>query len=395
MIIVKGGITAPKGYLASGVHCGIKYKNSDLALIYSQVPCAACGVFTQNMVQAAPVKVSKAHLKNNQAQAIIVNSGCANCCTGSQGIKDARKMCQVTARKLGIDTNEVLVASTGTIGKKLPLAKIKKGIGILADELSPQGSLQAAQAIMTTDTRVKQISVQIAIGKTKVRIGGIAKGAGMINPHLATMLSFITTDAAIDKARLKKALKAAVNNSFNLITVEGDTSTNDMVLALANGSAANKPMGEREFKPFQNALNFVCLSLAKMIVQDAEGATKFVQVQVEQAKSITQAKRVAFKVANSPLVKTALFGENPNWGRIAASAGIADKGIEQRKLNIYLGGIKVLKKGAASKANQQRLKKALKKNNIQIKIILGLGRYTSKVFTCDLSNKYVSINAEY
>ena len=395
MKIVKGGITAPKGYLACGIYCGIKYKNKDLALIYSEVPCVTCGLFTQNKIQAAPIKITKEHLKNSKAQAVVINSGCANCCTGKGGISDARKICQAVAKRLSVKLDDVLMASTGTIGKRLPLKKIEKKIGFLIDSLSSQASITTAQAIMTTDTKPKQISVQVKIGKTCVRIGGIAKGAGMISPHLATMLAFITTDAVIDKGKLKKALRVAVNNSFNLITVEGDTSTNDMILALANGLAGNKAMTAGDFKVFQKALNFVCLSLAKMIIQDAEGATKFAQVQVEQSKSIAQAKRVAFKVANSPLVKTALFGEKPNWGRIAACTGAADKKVELDRLDIYLGAMKVLKKGTALKINQQRLNKIFKKDEIQIKIVLGLGKYATKVFTCDLSDRYVRINAEY
>ncbi|MBL7085063.1 MAG: bifunctional glutamate N-acetyltransferase/amino-acid acetyltransferase ArgJ [Candidatus Omnitrophica bacterium] len=395
MKVVSGGITAPKGYLASGIHCGIKYKNKDLALIYSKVPSLACGVFTQNRVVGAPLKITKDHLKNNKAQAVVINSGNANCCTGKRGLDDARKVCQVIAKGLDISLRDVLTASTGIIGKRLPVEKIKKASAALINKLSAKGSTQAAQAIMTTDTKPKQISVQLMIGKTKVRIGGVAKGAGMIQPQLATMLGFITTDAAIDKTRLKKALKAAVDNSFNLITVEGDTSTNDMVLVLANGLAGNKSMSAQDLKVFQKGLNFVCLSLAKMIVQDGEGATKFVEVYVEGAKNIAQAERIAFKVANSPLVKTAIFGENPNWGRIAASTGMADKDVEQKNLSIYLGGIKVLEKGAALKINQQRLKKIFKKKDIQIRVGLGLGKYAARVFTCDLSNEYVKINAEY
>ncbi len=395
MKIIQGGITAPKGYLASGIHCGIKYKNKDLALIYSKVPAIACGLFTQNKLQAAPLKITKAHLKNNKAQAVVINSGNANCCTGIGGIKDAQAMSLAAAKGLGLRLSEVLVASTGIIGKRLPLLKIKNKIGLLVNRLSLRAGLAAAQAIMTTDTRPKQISVELLIGKTKVKIGGIAKGAGMIHPQMATMLGFITSDAAISKANLKKALKEAADNSFNLITVEGDTSTNDMVLILANGLAGNKSMSAQELRLFQKALNFVCLALAKMIIQDAEGATKFVEVCVEQAGNIAQAKRIAFKVANSPLVKTAIYGENPNWGRIAASVGMADKGVEQRLLSIHLGKIRVLAKGTALKTNQQGLKKVFKDNQIQIKIALGLGKYAAKVFTCDLSNEYVRINAEY
>lgn len=395
MKVVPGGVTAAKGFWAGGIHCGIKYKNKDLALIYSQAPCLACGLFTQNKVQAAPVSLSRAHLRNNRAQAIVINSGCANCCTGKQGIQDAREICASVAEKLGISLNDVLAASTGIIGKRLPLKKINEGLGLLANRLSAQGSLAAARAIMTTDTKPKQVSVELKIGGTEVRIGGIAKGAGMIHPCLATMLAFITTDAAIDKRRLEKALKDAVDNSFNSITVEGDTSTNDMVLALANGKACNKGLRARDFKVFQKALNFICLSLAKMIIKDAEGASRFIEIQIEQAKDIIQAKKVAFKVANSPLVKTAIFGGNPNWGRIAVAAGCADKAIRADRLNIYLGAVKVLQKGVALNVNRRRLNKIFKKDKIEIKIVLGLGRSATRVFTCDLSDRYVRINARY
>lgn len=395
MKIISGGVTAAKGFKASGIRCGIKYKNKDLGLIFSKVPCAACGVFTQNKVKAAPVRVSQKHLRNNQAQAIIVNSGNANCCTGKQGIDDARKICQSLSQSLRVRTQNVLVASTGIIGKRLPLEKIKAAISNLAKKASSRSSLACAQAIMTTDTHPKQSAVKIEIGKTKVTIGGIAKGAGMISPNMATMLAFLTTDAAIDKVRLKAALKQAVSSSFNLITVEGDTSTNDMVLVLANGLAKNRAMSTADFEVFQEALNFVCSTLAKMIVKDAEGATKFVKIHVEEAKDISQAKRVAFKVANSPLVKTAIFGENPNWGRVAASAGCADKDIKEQSLSIYLGPIKVMQKGLALAANQQRLRQILQKDEIQIRLKLGLGKTQVEIFTCDLSDRYVKINAEY
>lgn len=395
MKIITGGVTAATGFLAAGIHCGIKYKRKDLALIYSQAPSVACGVFTQNKVQAAPVKVTRALLRNNRAQAIVVNSGCANCCTGKAGIKDAQKVCQTVAERLGISSDDVVAASTGIIGQRLPLKKLIKAAGFLVRSLTPQGSLAAAQAIMTTDTKPKQIAVKLKIGKTQVKIGGIAKGAGMIQPYLATMLSFITTDAAIDKKRLNMALQEAVENSFNLITVEGDTSTNDMVLIFSNGLAGNKTINAGDFKVFQQALNFVCLSLAKMIVKDGEGASKFVEIQVQEAKDIAQAKRIAFKVANSPLVKTAIFGEHPNWGRIAAAVGSADKNVKEEKLDIYLGALRVLQNGIALKVNQQRVNKIAKKDEIQIRIALGLGKSFLQVFTCDLSEKYVKINAKY
>jgi glutamate N-acetyltransferase/amino-acid N-acetyltransferase len=395
MKIIRGGITAARGFLASGIHCGIKYKNKDLALIYSQVPCVAAGLFTQNRVKAAPVKLSKIHLRNNRAQAVIINSGNANCCVGAQGTKDSYTMCTKLAKRLGISVNDVLVASTGIIGRKLPIEKIEEKLGILVEKLSSDSGFDAACAIMTTDTKPKQVSVEIKIGRKKVRIGAIAKGAGMIHPNLATMLAFIATDVVIDRKRLKKALKEAVDNSFNLVSVEGDTSTNDTVLALANGLAGNDRLGSREFQIFQKALNFVCLKLAKMIAKDAEGATKFVEIQVEKAKNFVQAKKIAFRVASSPLVKTALYGKNPNWGRIVAVTGCADFAIREEKLSIRLDGVMVFNRGIAVRVSPQALKQVFRKREIQIRISLGLGKFSAKVFTCDLSQKYVSINAKY
>lgn len=395
MKVVQGGVCAPQGFLAAGLHCGIKYKNKDLALIYSRVPGKACGVVTQNKVQAAPVKFTKKQLKNNLSQAIIVNSGNANCCTGRQGLADAAQICRHTAKELNISPQYILTASTGIIGKRLPVEKITAKLPLLAANLQRTGSLSAAQAIMTTDTVPKQIAVQFEAAGSPVKIGAIAKGSGMIAPHLATMLVFITTDAALDTADFKPALQEAVDNSFNLITVDGDTSTNDMVLALANGLAVSAPLQGADLQNFREALNFVCLSLARMLVKDAEGATKFIEIQVEEAKSIAQAKRVAFKIANSLLVKTAFFGENPNWGRIAAAIGAADKNINQEKIVIYLGREKVMEQGAAVTASPKRLNALCKKKDIFIKVILGIGNARATILTSDISYKYVQINAEY
>ncbi len=268
-------------------------------------------------------------------------------------------------------------------------------MGSLVDSLSHQAGLAAAEAIMTTDTLPKQISVELKIGGSKVKIGGMAKGAGMIHPNLATMLAFISTDAAIDKKRLNQALHQAANRSFNLITLDGNTSTNDMFVILANGLAGNRKFNLEEFKAFQSALNFICLKLAKMIVKDGEGASKFVEICVEGARNPAQAKKTAFQVANSVLVKTAIYGQNPNWGRIAAAAGAADQAVKQEKLSIYLGPINVLANGVASKASREKLGRLLKKGEVKIRIVLGLGKASSCVFTCDLSEKYVKINANY
>ncbi|MFH1245279.1 MAG: bifunctional glutamate N-acetyltransferase/amino-acid acetyltransferase ArgJ [Candidatus Omnitrophota bacterium] len=395
MKVVPGGVCAPQGFFANGLHCGIKYKNKDLALIYSRVPCQACGVLTQNRVQAAPVIFTRKQLKSNLAQAIIANSGNANCCTGEQGLSNAIRICRKTARELNISEKHILTASTGIIGKQLPVETIEAAIPLLTAHLKRSGSLAAAEAIMTTDTAPKQMAVQFKSGNSELKIGAIAKGCGMLAPNLATMLVFITTDAALNNDDFKPALQEAVDNSFNIITVDGDTSTNDMVLALANGLAGAAPLQGADLQNFKEALNFLCISLAKMLIRDAEGGTKFIEIHVEQAKCIAQAKRVAFKVANSPLVKTAFFGENPNWGRIAASIGAADRNIHQEKVVIYIGKEKVMEKGAGCAASQQRLNTLLKKKNILIKIGLGMGDARATVFTSDLSYKYVQINAEY
>ncbi|MFH1046540.1 MAG: bifunctional glutamate N-acetyltransferase/amino-acid acetyltransferase ArgJ [Candidatus Omnitrophota bacterium] len=395
MKTVSGGVTAAKGFLAAGLNCRIKFKKKDLALIYSEVPAVACGVFTQNKVQAAPVTVTRAYLRNHRAQAIIANSGNANCCTGIQGIKDAQSVAVATAKILGLAKNQVLVASTGIIGKRLPVDRIKQKLDILAAGLSREGQKDAAYAILTTDTQPKQVAVKIKCGGREITLGGMAKGAGMIAPHMATMLAFITTDALIDGLRLQRALAQAVEHSFNLITIDGDMSTNDMALVLANGLAGNQPLKQKEYAQFQSALRYVCLELAKMIVKDAEGAKKFVRIRVEGAKSLVQAQKVAFKIANSPLVKTAICGENPNWGRVAASVGSADQDVSQEKLAIYLGPLKVMHRGAAVKADHQKLNSLFKAAEIDIRVNLGLGEFSQCVFTCDLTEKYVKINAEY
>lgn len=395
MRIIQGGIAAPGGFLASGIHCGVKYTNKDLALIYSEKMCVACGVLTQNKVVAAPLTLTKEHLRNNKAQAIIINSGNANCCTGKVGLSDARNTCDLLAKKLNLKRSDILVASTGVIGKNLPMDKIAKKIPLLVKELTANDGTSCAQAIMTTDTKPKQIAVKLRVGASEIKIGAVAKGAGMIAPNMATMLGFITTDAVITQAQLKKILKEAVDNSFNLISIEGDTSTNDMVLALANGLAGNVKMGPKELKAFAAAVNFICLYLARMIVQDGEGATKFVKIKVKGAKDITQAKNVAFRVANSALVKTAIFGENPNWGRIAACVGAADTKVRQKSLDISLGQIKVLRKGTKQDVKPEKLQSLFKKKEIQITINLGLAKAAIMIFTCDLSHKYIHINAKY
>lgn len=395
---IEGGITAPRGFKAAGISCGIKKEGrKDLALIYSEVLAKAAAVFTTNQIKAAPLKVSAEHIKDERAQAVIINSGCANAATGEKGIKDAEVMTQTTAKILGLEKENVLVTSTGTIGTFLPMDKIIKGIKEAKEKLSEEGGSEAAQAIITTDTFPKEVAVELEIGGKKVIIGGMAKGAGMISPHLATMLSFITTDVAISGELLEKALKSSIAKSFNMITVDGEESTNDMVIILANGLAKNKEIDKEneDFKKFSSGLDEVTLKLAKMIVKDGEGATKFIEVEVKNALEWEGAKKIAFSIANSLLVKTAIFGEDANWGRIMAAIGNSGIKIEEEKIDIYLGDLKLASKGCGIKFSEKKAKRILKGKEIRIIVDLKLGEESVKVWTCDLTPEYVKINAHY
>lgn len=394
---VKGGITAPKGFLASGINCGIKKEKKDLALIFSEKPCVATGLFTLNKVKAAPVilDIQKIHL-GKKARAIIANSGNANACTGRKGLSDAREMAATVARAAGITEEEVLVASTGKIGEMLPIQKVKSGVTELAGKLSRNGGSNAARAIMTTDLFMKESAVEIRAGGKNVRIGGIAKGSGMIHPGLATMLCFITTDAVIDRGAIVPALQSAVNKSFNMITVDGERSTNDTILILANGAAANRKIkeGVSGYKEFCQALACVCADLAKKVVQDGEGATKFIEIKVKGASSFLEAKDSAFFIARSNLVKTAIFGEDPNWGRIFSAIGNSSAGFIQDMVEISINGVRVVSKGMPV-PNREKAKKALKGRNVCIEVNLNMGSEEAVVWTSDLSYKYVKINAAY
>lgn len=397
MKIIKGSVTAPQGFIANGIKCGIKKGKLDLALIVSKMPALAAGVFTSNEIKAAPVKVSKERIKKGKAQAIIVNSGNANCLTGKKGIKDAIDVAKYVSRSLWIAEEDVLVASTGIIGKPLPLDKIKSAIPKLVKGLSRTKERQAAEAVLTTDTHPKRIAVAINIGSRSVRIGGITKGAGMICPGLATMLCFLTTDADIELNALKCSLKSSVENSFNAITVDGDMSTNDMVLILANGLARNPKIRYQtsEHKIFNDALNYVTSYLAKEIVKDGEGATKFVEIKVNGARSSVDAKKIAKTIANSNLVKTAIAGEDPNIGRIAATAGAAGVKFNESRLDIYLNGRKIVSGGNVIYRDKIKLKDLLKKKEIAITLDLDSGRNSATVWTCDLTEEYIKINARY
>ncbi|HEA47243.1 MAG TPA: bifunctional glutamate N-acetyltransferase/amino-acid acetyltransferase ArgJ [bacterium] len=395
---MENGITTPRGFKAAGISCGIKKRGKkDLALIYSEVMTRATALFTTNQIKAAPLKVSAEHIKDGKAQAIVINSGCANAATGKKGLKDAKEMTKIAAEELGIEREDVLVASTGTIGTFLPMDKITEGIKEAKEKLSEEGGREAAQAIMTTDTFPKEVAVELKIGDKRVIIGGTTKGAGMIFPHLATMLSFITTDAAISGELLKKALKSSIAKSFNMITVDGEESTNDMVVILANGLASSKEIVEEDenFKKFSSGLDEVTLKLAKMIVMDGEGASKFVEVEIRKAKDSKEAKRIAFSIANSLLVKTAIFGEDANWGRIMAAIGNSGVKIEENKIDIYLGNLKLASKGCGVKFSEEEAKKILKEKEVKIIVDLNLGEESAKVWTCDLTPEYVKINAHY
>lgn len=395
---IDGGITAVPGIQAAGICCGIKANKLDLALIYSENEAQAAAVFTTNEVQAAPIKLCKTRLAKGKIQAVIANSGNANACTGEAGMSDAKHMLKLTAEGLGLDPELVWVASTGIIGVPLPLPKIQAGINQIVPILSIKGGLDAACAILTTDTRPKQIAVQQQIGDRLITIGAMAKGSGMIRPQMATMLCFIATDAPVAPPHLQSALCAAVNKSFNRISVDGDTSTNDMVLLLANAKAGGKPLTPDEpgWTDFCQALDYVTLKLAKAIVKDGEGATKLVEIKVQGAASYEQAERVAFAIADSPLVKTAIFGQQPNWGRIIAAAGKVRAGIKPEQIDIYVDEVKLVENGCSlGKDAGDKVEALFKKSAICLTLDLNLGSISTQVWTTDLSYDYVRINADY
>jgi len=394
---VNGGVNAPLGFKTSGVEAQIRYKKKDLALILSEVPAMAAGVFTTNKVKAAPVKITQKNLADGSARAVVVNSGCANACTGEKGLTDARKMAEITAEILGIEPSDVLVASTGVIGQELPMDKITSGIKKAVELLSCNGGHDAALAIMTTDTHPKEAAVQFFLDGRQVTIGGMAKGSGMIHPNMATMLAFITSDINITPEMLDKALRYVADRTFNSVTVDGDTSTNDTAVILANGLAGNKKIESEDenYLIFRSALLEVCTMLAKMIAKDGEGATKLVEVKVLNAPSYEDAKKAAKAVANSNLVKTAIFGEDANWGRIICAIGYSGADINPDVIDIYLGDEKMASGGVGLDFSEERAKKILEKDTVQITINLNSGYAEATVWTCDFSYDYVKINADY
>lgn len=398
MKIVKDGVTAPKGFFASAVNCGVKRSGrNDLALLFSEKPALCAATFTTNKFKSGSVVLSEKRVKRGAAQAVIVNSGNANCCVGKKELKDATFIADSIARKLGLKKNLVLIASTGIIGRPLPVDKIKAELSSLVKTLNKKGATKFSKAIMTTDTVHKEISVAINIGGTSVKIGGAVKGSGMICPDMATMLAFFTTDVAIEKSALKLAFKECVSGSFNRITVDGDMSTNDTALIFANGLAGNGPIKKntQTYSKFLNALKFASEELAKKIVLDGEGATKFVEVKVKGAKDKKSAKKVARHVAGSNLIKTMIAGGDPNWGRVAASIGSSGAELKGDRVNVYFGNILVMKNGAGTNASRKKLLNLFKRKHIEITINLRSGVAKAKVWTCDLTEDYVKINAEY
>lgn len=400
--VIEGGVCAAKGFTASGVHCGIRKNRTkkDLALIYSQVPASAAAVYTTNLVKGAPLIVTKKHLENGKAQAVICNSGNANTCNAN-GIEIAERMSASLAKELGVNVQDVVVASTGVIGQPLNIEVIEKGIPELVKNLSSANGSDAAEAIMTTDLAKKEVAVEFTLGGKVCHMGGIAKGSGMIHPNMATMLVFITTDACISSEMLSKALKTDIQNTFNMISIDGDTSTNDMVTVLANGMAGNAQINSEDddFKTFMKALNSITVSLCRMIAGDGEGATKLLECSVVGAKDDKTAKTVAKSVICSSLTKAAMFGADANWGRVLCAIGYSGADVDVNKIDVAFksnkGTIDVCKNGSGVDFSEEKAKEILLEKEIVIAVNLNDGENSSSAWGCDLTYDYVKINGDY
>ena len=390
-------VTAPLGFRAAGVASGIKPDRLDLALVVADAPCASAGVFTSNLAQAAPVLVSREHLLGSRTRAIVANAGCANAATGVAGLADAREMAALAASAVGCPAEQVVVASTGVIGVRLPMQKVRAGIAAAFPLLSRDGGPDAARAIMTTDTRPKEVIVPFTVSGVPCRVGGMAKGAGMIAPNMATMLAFFTTDAAVEPGLLRRTLAEAVGESLNRITVDGDTSTNDCAVVLASGAAGARPV-EREGADqaaFQGALTEAARQLARMLVRDGEGVTRIAEVRVEGARTAAEADRIARTVAESPLVKTALHGGDPNWGRVLAALGRAGVALDISRVSLWIGDVHVAEGGAARDYLEAEADAAMRQEPVRLRIRLGEGDASGWIWTSDFSHGYVDINAHY
>lgn len=402
MNIIEGGVCAAKGFTASGIHCGIRKSRTkrDLALIFSEKPASCAAVYTTNLVKGAPLDVTKNHISDGIAQAVICNSGNANTCN-ADGIEIAEKMCDLLAKELKIKASDVVVASTGVIGQKLDITPIKNGIPQLVSELSQYGNGNAAEGIMTTDTVKKELAVTFQVGDKTCTIGGMAKGSGMIHPNMATMLVFITTDAAISPKMLKKALSTDIANTFNMVSIDGDTSTNDMVTVLANGLAGNKLIDSDgpDFEVFMQALNTITVSLCRMIAGDGEGATKLLECKVTGAADKQTAKTVAKSVICSSLLKAAMFGADANWGRVLCAIGYSGAAVDVNKIDVAFkssqGTIEVCKNGAGVDFSEEKAKDILLQKEIDILVELNSGKEEATAWGCDLTYDYVKINGDY
>ena len=402
MKIIKGGVCAPKGFTANGVHCGIRHNRTkrDLALIMSEKVGTAAAVYTTNLVKGAPIAVNKKHLLDGKAQAVICNSGNANTCNAF-GVEIAEKMAELVEQNTGVKANDVIVASTGVIGQPLNIEPIEKGMAELVQGLSVDGGLNAAEAIMTTDLAVKEIAVEFTVGGKTCRMGGIAKGSGMIHPNMATMLVFITTDVNISAQMLQKALSSDIKETFNMLSIDGDTSTNDMVTVLANGMAENAEINcdGQDFNEFMKALNTINVTLCRMIAADGEGATKLLECEVTGAKTLNTAKTVAKSVICSSLLKAAMFGADANWGRVLCAIGYSGADVDVNKIDVCFKSIKgeiaVCKNGSGVDFSEEIAKEILLENEIDILINLNDGNEESTAWGCDLTYEYVKINGDY
>lgn len=402
MKIIDGGVCAAKGYKAAGVHCGIRKNHikKDLALVISDVKANAAAVYTTNLVKGAPLDVTKKHISDGKAQAIICNSGNANTCNAN-GIEIAEQMSALVEEKFGIAKDDVVVASTGVIGQPLDITPIAAGINELAKEISYDGAEDAAEAILTTDLAKKQVAIEFELGGKTCRIGGMAKGSGMIHPNMATMLVFITSDVAISSEMLRKALSSDIANTFNMVSVDGDTSTNDMVVVLANGLAGNKEItkDDADFAQFMKALNTLNMSLCRMIAGDGEGATKLLECAVSGAADINTAKTIAKSVICSSLTKAAMFGADANWGRVLCAIGYSGADVDVHKIDVAFrsskGVIEVCKNGAGIEFSEEKAKEILLEKEIDILVNLNSGNAEAKAWGCDLTYDYVKINGDY
>ena len=399
---ISGGVCAPQGFSGAGIHCGIRKNHTkrDLALILSSVPASAAAVYTTNLVKGAPLEVTKKHLENGIARAVICNSGNANTCN-ADGIEIAETTCELLAKELGIAAEDVIVASTGVIGQRMSIEPFKTGIPVLCAALGENNSALVGEAIMTTDTKLKEVAVEFTAGGKTCRLGGIAKGSGMIHPNMATMLVFLTTDCAISPEMLKKALSSDVQDTFNMVSVDGDTSTNDMVSIMANGLAGNAEISSEgeDFESFMKALNSVTVYLCRCIAGDGEGATKLLECSVTGAKDRSAAKTVARSVICSSLLKAAMFGADANWGRVLCAVGYSGADVDIHKVDVAFrskaGTVKVCKDGAGIDFSEDEAKKILSESEIDILVSLGDGSASATAWGCDLTYDYVKINGDY